>query len=372
MSVKVAFLIRDLEYGGAQRQLVTLLKGLKNTDLECSILYFYPGGPLVKDLEESNIYPICLNKEGRWDFFGFLRRTIACLREIQPDILHGYLGEANLVSIFLKPFFPKMKTIWGIRESSMAAERADWFGNALFLLDPPLSRWADLIIFNSQAGLQDYLRSGFPREKSIVIPNGIDTNRFQPFPQLRSQLRREWAIGDRDLLIGLVARLDVMKDHPNFLRAAARVCQNRGEVRFVCVGSGPQSYREELWQLTRDLNLEERIVWAGARADMPSVYNALDIACSASAYGEGFSNAIGEAMACGIPCIVTNIGDSAWIVGDTGFVVPPHNSDALAEAMEKAIADELVLTSSEIQRSRIVNLFSVERLVEQTRLALKG
>jgi glycosyltransferase involved in cell wall biosynthesis len=128
-----------------------------------------------------------------------------------------------------------------------------------------------------------------------------------------------------------------MKDHPNFLRAAARVAGSRNEVRFICIGSGPASYREALLAEARALGLERRMIWTGSRDDMPKVYNALDIVVSSSAFGEGFPNTIVEAMATGVPCVVTDVGDSAAIVGELGWVCPPRDSAALAGAIVRAI-----------------------------------
>lgn len=371
MTQKVTFLIRDLEYGGAQRQLVTLVKGLKKMGLEVTVLYFYSGGPLEKDLIDSNISAISLKKEGRWDVFGFFWRLVQEVKHLQSNVVHGYLGESNLLTIFLKPFFPSTRIIWGIRESKMTPDHYDWLGNLLSNLERPLSDLTDLIIVNSHAGRADYLNSGLPENKMIVIPNGIDTGRFKPDSVARAKIRAEWGIPEEKILIGLVARLDPMKDHSNFLKAAALLCQERQDVHFVCVGRGPENYKQQLYQLALELNISQKVLWTGGRADMPGVYNAIDIVCSASAYGEGFSNVIGEAMACGVPCVVTDVGDSAWIVGDTGIVIPPQNLEALKAAIKSLIENlEINGCNREYIRERIVTQFSVEQLVLKTKVAL--
>ncbi|MHC5827541.1 MAG: glycosyltransferase, partial [Nostoc sp.] len=163
------------------------------------------------------------------------------------------------------------------------------------------------------------------------------TERFQPNPEAGLQVRTEWRISKDTILIGLVGRLDPMKDHPTFLKAVALLCKEREDIRFVCVGMGSHEYAQELYQLAEELEVAEKVIWAGGRADMPDIYNALDINCSSSSYGEGFSNVIGEAMACGVPCVVTDVGDSAWIIGDTGIVVPPNNPEALKAGITSLI-----------------------------------
>lgn len=369
MKKKIVFLIRDLEYGGAQRQLVTLVKEFDQKKFEITLLHFYSGGPLVNELKNTSIPVISLEKRGRWDLLGFFSRLIRSLKEIEPDLLHTYMGESNLVAIFLKPFFPSIRIIWGIRISQAPGDAFDWLGNIIGKLESLLSYVVDLIIINSHAGKEDYVSCGFPAEKMVVISNGINTERFQPDREAGRKVRVKWGISEQEILIGLVGRLYPQKDHPNFLQTAALLCKEYQNVRFVCVGTGPdKSYIQQLYQLTEELGLSEKVIWAGVHEDMCAVYNALDFAVSASAFGEGFGNVIGEAMACSVTSVVTNVGDSAWIVGDTGIVVPPQNSEALAAGCRQLIAlsipEKLVL--QEKARRKILEYFSVRNLVETT------
>jgi glycosyltransferase involved in cell wall biosynthesis len=374
MKKKVVFLIRDLNYGGAQRQLVTLVKALhKEHSFDVTVLHFYSGGPLLKDLTDNGISTISLEKQERWDVLGFFGRLFGHLKRIQPDVLHGYLGESNMVALFLKPFFPSTRIIWGIRGSNTPSGRYGWLGNLLSKLQRLLSSFTDLIIVNSHAGKVDCLNQGYAPDKMVVISNGIDTERFQPDSGAGAKVRSEWGISENTILIGLVARLNPMKDHPTFLNAAALLSKERENVRFVCVGVGEENYVKELYQLTEDLDISEKTIWAGGRSDMPAVFNALNIVCSSSSDGEGFPNVLGEAMACGVPCVVTDVGDSAWIVGNKGVVVPPKNPEALKtaidELIEKANFDD---NNRQEIRQIIVEKFSVIQLVIKTKAALLG
>ncbi|MEG4441366.1 glycosyltransferase [Microcoleus sp. AT9_B5] len=369
MKKKVVFLIRDLNYGGAQRQLVTLVKGLKDY-FDITLLYFYPGGGLEKDLNESGVRSICLEKRQRWDVFGFFWRLVKYLRQIQPDVLHGYLGESNLVAIFVKPFFTSTRIVWGIRESNTDPNLYGWLGRFLSQITPILSCFADLIVVNSYAGKTYYITQGYPAKKMVVILNGIDVERFQPDPKAGAKVRKEWGISPDMILIGLVGRLAPMKDHPTFLRAAALMCQERQNVRFVCVGIGPENYAQELYRLTDELDIGDRVIWAGARPDMPAVNNALDIACSSSSHGEGFANVIGEAMACGVPCAVTDNGDSRLIVGDTGMVVPLSNPHALFLSWMQILSSDRPQLSI-MARQRIIDNFTTKKLHETTETVLR-
>ena len=185
-------------------------------------------------------------------------------------------------------------------------------------------------------------------------------------------MRAEWELGEHEILVGLVGRLDPMKDHPVFLEAASRIARVRRDVRFVCVGGGPADYAAALKQRAAALGLTNQLMWVGAREDMPAVYSALDIASSSSSCGEGFSNTIAEAMACGVPCVVTDVGDSAWIVEGTGVIVPSGDYKALAQDLRRLIRlpPQERKGLGEASRSRVVTEFSIDKLVVSTEQAL--
>jgi glycosyltransferase involved in cell wall biosynthesis len=160
-----------------------------------------------------------------------------------------------------------------------------------------------------------------------------------------------------------------MKDHATFLRAAARALTDAGDVRFVCVGDGDPALAERLRALSAELGIADRVRWEPARLDPRDVYCALDVLTSASCYGEGFPNVVGEAMACGVACVVTRCGDAPHLVGDTGMAVPIGDPDALAGAWrDLSKVDRSALGSA--ARARMVAEFSAERLVQRTAEAL--
>ncbi len=364
----ITLLIQSLAYGGSERQLVVLARELHKRKRSVVVAVFYPGGPLEKELREAGVSVRGLNKQGRWDVIRFLLRFVRFLYQEKPDTLYGFFGTPNLLMALFKPVFPRTRMVWGVRGSNLDFTRYDWLAGLHYEVERRLSRFADLIIVNSRAGLDHAVANGFPKNKMVVIPNGIDTERFRPDPGARGRVRAEWGVTESEKLIGLVGRLHPMKDHPIFLRAAATLLQEREDVRFVCVGDGPAEYRRKLHMLGEELGLGRRLIWVGARGDMPAVYNAFDIATSSS-YGEGFPNVIGEAMACGVPCVVTDAGDSAWIVGETGVVVPPKNPEALAAGWKVSLARDRSQAALKA-RLRVEENFSVEQMVEQTEKAI--
>jgi glycosyltransferase involved in cell wall biosynthesis len=301
----------------------------------------------------------------------FAWRLWRALRAARPDVIHGYLEAGNALSLLGK--LVGARVVWGVRASNMDLSRYDWAWAVIFRLGAFLSRFADLIIANSSAGKDYYGRLGYAKKRMVVIPNGIDTGRFSPDPAGRACVRAEWGVPAGTPLVGLVGRLDPMKGHEHFLHAAALLARERPGVRFACVGDGPECYKRELEALARRLELGDRLVWAGARADMQAVYSALDVHTSASVYGEGFSNALGEAMACGVPCAATDVGDSAAVLGGLGPVVPPGDDAALADAWAGLLdlAPGARAELSAAVRKRVETEFSLGRLARRTEDALR-
>ncbi|MEF2146453.1 MAG: glycosyltransferase [Desulfovibrionaceae bacterium] len=369
--MKLLFLARSLESGGAERQLAALANGLSARGHDIHVAVFYPGGDLETDLHGPTLQS--LGKQGRWDLSGFLLRLRKLICSLSPEVIHGYLGTANLLTV-LPGFCPaSCKAVWGVRASFMDLARYGLLERLHYTVEQRLAARADLILVNSQAGFDHASDQGFPRQRMRVVQNGIDVRRFCPLAEARQAIRREWGIPDNAPLVALPGRLDPMKDHPVFLEAAALVAARMYAARFVCVGQGKEDYALELKQLADKLGLGQRLLWAGARTDMPEIYNALDLVCLSS-YGEGFPNVLGEAMACGTPCVATDVGDSALILGDLGLTVPPRDPKALAEAMCAMLqrqADEGESLRRAL-RARVEEHFSLERMVDRTEALLQG
>jgi glycosyltransferase involved in cell wall biosynthesis len=269
--------------------------------------------------------------------------------------------------MFLKPFLPGTRVVWGIRASAYGRGTPDWS----FRLQTLLSRFADLIIFNSKAGKQSHLAHGVAASRAIVIHNGIDTIRFSPDRRAGLRLRSSWQVPEGALVIGIVGRIVPVKDCATFLQAAAGLARIRPEARFAFVGGGAPEYVSSLQDLASDLGLEKKIIWPGVLVrELPDAYNAMDIYCSSSR-SEGTSNVILEAMACGVPCVVTDVGDSRMIVGDTGVVVAPRDAQALADGLElmaHRLAHEPQLRAA--ARERIVTSFGIDSFAQNTAKAL--
>lgn len=368
---RILFLTRSLDRGGAERQLIALATGLHQAGWEVAVACFYPGGAFEAGLVHAGVPIIDLHKKGRYDLPGFLWRWMRVVRRFRPDIVHGYTPVPNMVALLAKVAHRKPAVVWGVRASNMDLARYDRMARISFKLSCFLAKCADLIICNSQAGANHAVDHGYPGVRTRVITNGIDTDRFNFDPLGRLQVRREWRVNEGDVLVGMVGRLDPMKDHPNFLRAAAILTQMDVRCRFVCVGAGAGVYATEMHALGDRLGLSGNLVWAGARNDMSEVYSALDVMVSSSC-SEGFPNVIGEAMACGRRCVVTDVGDSAKVVGNLGAVVPAQDPQALANGVLELIKKMFGRLGEweSASRTRILEQHSVAHLISTTQVAL--
>jgi glycosyltransferase involved in cell wall biosynthesis len=364
--IRIVFIIRSLETGGAERQLFELVRGLDKTIFSISILVFYPGGELTSELEDiEGVKIICMGKNGRWDLLTFLPRLISTVHSLHPHIVHGYLDVPNILSL-LAGRFCGAKIIFGVRNSFINFSNYDWTLKITYRLANLLSPYSDKIIVNSYAGLDFHKSQGLSTRKAVVIPNGIDTAWYMPDRLASESIRQAWNIKPGELLVGTVGRIDPQKGLPTFIAAAKDIKATHPNVRFVCVGSGSHDY----WQILKDqaASLDVEILWVGKRKDMAAVYNAFDVLVLASSYGEGFPNVVGEAMACEIPCVITDIGDSARIVNQTGIVIHPHDHHALAEGvntlLRMTLAERQML--GKVARERIIEKFSSQNLIRAT------
>ena len=371
--MKILFLHRfkdvegvEREFGGAERQLVDLACGLQSRGHAVTLVTFYPGGGMLADAERAGVRIVSLDKSGRWDIPGFLWRLGRTLRRERADCVHGYLGLANTLLVLTRPIH-RAPVVWGLRSSDIDLSRYHWVARVDAWLERILSRFPRLIIANSHAGKQHAIERGYPGDRMIVIPNGIDLARFHRDEAGRERARREWGVQSGELLVGRIGRIDPQKDQPTFLNAAAIVAAQRPEVRFVIVGNDRFGEQDDITPLVNRLGMGERLIWAGHRADMAAVHSAFDLCVSSSAFGEGTPNVLVEAMACGTPCVTTDVGDSVLAVGNLGEVVPRRDPEALARGILRALdtpVDRAAL------RAHVMDRYSLKRLIDATEHAL--
>jgi len=330
--LRVVHIITGLYVGGAEVSLCRLLEGTDPARIEAAVIPMRPGGGLEERLRQKGIavYPLSMEK-GRPTLRG-IWQLARLLRKLRPDLVHGWLYQGNLAALagrFLAG--RRVPLIWSIRHSleNLAGERFRIAG--AIRLGRYFSEQADCIVYNSTRSAAQHGAFGFRPARSEVIANGFDSGEFAPAPEARVRLRRELGLSPEGVVIGLAARFHPVKGHFHFLAAAARLLASEAEVRFVLAGTGIDSDNAELRAMLEAAGVSSRVVLAGERQDMSHFWNVIDIA-TVSSLAEGFPNALGEAMACAIPCVTTDVGDAAQLVGATGRVVPAGDADALATA----------------------------------------
>ena len=372
---RVLFLIPSLVAHGAERQLCELARAMDKDRFEVHVATFYaPGDSAGADLSPElgqvpGVSLHCLGKQRGW--IGYLPaflRLIALAWRTDPHLIHGYM-DGNLPALLVGGL-TRSRVVWGIRATRADLGTLSPMGRLLVSLGARLSTLVDLMIYNSRSGLERHRALGFRPGADMVIPNGFDLERFRPEPAAGRRQREVWGIGDGVPLVGIVGRLAPVKDHTTFLRAAARIAEVRPEARFVAVGEGAPEWRRVLEAQAASLRLGDRLHWAGHCEDMGSVYNALSLLLLTSVE-EGFPNVLGEAMACGIPCVTTHVGDAALLVGEPHQVAPPGDDEALARASLRilGLADQGTSLGGKT-RDRILAEFSTPSLAHRTEAAL--
>lgn len=366
----ILLVARSLDYGGAERQLVALAEGLKQRGHDISVVVFYGGGHFQDRLKRHNIKVEDLKKQGRWDSVFFLFRFAGLLRKSEAQVVYGFLSLPNILIVLLRKLVPTAKIVWGLRATNLQFHRYNWLVRWVYRIEDWLATFCDQIIVNSNAGRLDCERRKFPASKLLVIPNGIDTTYFSPDHDAGREFRLRHSVSEDDSLIGIVGRLDPMKDHPTFMLAFALLSKEIANVRALVVGTGSESYQQALSELAMELGIDHRVIWLKPSKDMRAIYNAIDVLVSSSSFGEGFSNVVAEAMSCGTPCVVTRVGDSAEIVGNLGEVVRPQSAEDLARAVTKTLNDAKRDICRRRIRARIKNHFSVDKFIDTTESAL--
>ena len=351
--MRVCHLITGLGVGGAENALLRLCRGMAAMGHEQRVLVMLAPGPLAPEFERSGLTVRSLRmRSGLPDPLGLIQ-LVRELRAFSPDVLQTWMYHADLLGVVAQPFAPRLRLVWNLRNSEMRGHRR-WRLGGLVRALAALSRVPDAVVANSVAGQRDHARLGYRPRRWACIPNGVDTTRFRPLPERRAALRAALGLPPDGPLIGMVARVHPQKDHPTFLEAARRFRQHRPDAKFILVGLGCEPGGEPLAGMIRDRGLADCVRLLGVRPDLEHVYPALDLACLSSAFGEGTPNVLIEALACGIACVATDVGDSGRAVGECGRVVPPGDPDALQAAWGEVLALDLAAAA----RNRAVTLFA--------------
>lgn len=360
--INVTWITTGLGTGGAEMMLCALIAASDATRFRHSVISLIAGGKYAAQLEGMGVDLCTLGmKPGRPGPVALLKLARA-VRHSAPDVLMGWMYHGAFAALLarwlsLRP----IPVVANVRQSldSLANEKR---GSAIVIrLLAKLSGCFSAIVYNSRRSAAQHEALGYDGSKSAVILNGVNTGTFIPSAAARSAIRAELGLPDTALLVGRIGRHHPMKDYATFLDAAGLVSRERPQVHFVLAGTGVEPSDPELARRAARSDLSGRVHLLGERHDLPRLTAALDVACSSSAFGEGFPNVIAEAMACAVPCVATDVGDSAFVLGDGGGIVPPKSPGALAEALLERLrqSPEERALAGERLRQRALESFSL-------------
>ncbi|MDG2124651.1 MAG: glycosyltransferase [Verrucomicrobiales bacterium] len=366
--IKVLQLITGLDVGGAETMMCRLMERIDRERFDCQVVSLRPRGALAPRLEAAGVPMSFLDIDSAKDVPGGIAKLAMLVRRERPDVVQTWMYHADFLGSLVGRLCGDQRIVWNIQQSQLCRETSKPVTRFLNrFLAGRSQQWPDRIIACSKVAAELHAAQGYARDKMVWICNGAETDFYMPDAEAAAALRRELGIPDGAQVIGMAGRYNPQKDYGNYFAAAGLLAERMPGVHFVACGAGATLEDEGFRVLAESAGLGERFHALGVRSDMQAVYPAFTIAALSSAYGEGFPLTLGEAMACGVPCAATDVGDSAEIIGGTGAIVAPRDSVALADAWERLLklpADEFALLKSEA-RMRVKDLFSLRECVRR-------
>ncbi len=349
----VMHVITGLDTGGAERMLANLCIAQHRDGGSPIVVSLSPGGSQQDRLQAAGVAVVDLGlRRGIPNPLG-LFRLAGIIRREKPPVIQSWMYHADLVallSLWLSGRRKKTRLYWGVRCSDVDLGAYPVSLRIVVRLCALLSRFADGVVFNSHAGRIAHHKLGYRPRRTVLIDNGFDIGDFGSDAEAGRQVRRELELPEDAFVVATVARYDTMKGYDTLLAAL----RHSHDITCLAIGAGTEVLAEKT-----------HVLPLGERDDVPRLLAAVDALVSPSHFGEGFSNAIGEAMASGLPVVATDVGDAARIVGDAGIIVPPRDADALASALAR-LRDDAKLRRSlgEKARAQIQGSFGLKRSID--------
>lgn len=365
--MRVLHCIAGLTGDGAQRLLLRLARGLQGHAVQSVIVNLGQATPLVSDFEAVNVPVLSLGMSPAVrDVPGAVSHLRRTMYDLEPDIVQGWMYHANVMTFLAKAAGRfNLPVVWNIRRGLDDYRERSRSTRAVIRMGCILSRYVESIIYCSEKSRSQHETFGYAPSNGRVMHNGFDTARFAPSPHVRQEARALFGAQDDEVIIGNVGRYDIAKGHRHLLEAFALVAARIRKVRLVCVGRELNRDNPEIWNMITRAGIAERVALLGERDHVEQIFPGFDMYCSSS-ISEGFPNVIAEAMACALPCVVTDVGGTAEIVGQSGILVAPRSSDALAKGLEiyARLSSAERCAIGEKARARVCEAFSLESMVK--------
>ncbi len=333
--MRVLHIISGLGVGGAEMLLYQQLASLRREQVESYVIALR-GGPVAEKIAALGVPVEIIEFEKLFNAPMSLLRLTWRVRAIAPDLVQTWMYHGDLfggIAVKLaQPLNPRIPVLWNVLMSKIDPAYIKFETRLVIRACALFSHMIpEVIIVNNEAARLNHVALGYSGKKFALIPSSFDPDKFLPDPVARAELRNSLGISPDALVVGIAGRIDPAKDFGNFFAAGREVCETKSQVVLMACGEGISMDNPQIQEWLEGI-APSQVRVLGRQSDMPRFWAAVDVGVSSS-LSEGFSLAIGEAMSTGIPCAVTDVGDSSRVVGETGLTVPPQNSHALALAI---------------------------------------
>ena len=363
--IKIVFIITGLSTGGAEMMLLKLLERVDLEKFEPSVISLTNRGEIGARIESLGIPLMVLNMRPEFPNPLILINIVKSLKKIKPDIVHTWMYHADLIGGVAARLAGCQCVIWGIHHSNLSKNVNKRSTLLVVKLCALLSKFVPRkILLCSKRAQSIHSEAGYNSKKFYVIPNGIDIERFSPDGLAYTSVRAELSLPIGTPLVGLIARFDSQKNHIGFIDAAAVIYANRTDVHFLLAGAQIDNSNKDLTAAILKNGLSENVHLLGRREDVSRLMASLDVLASSS-HGEAFPNVLGEAMACGVSCVVTDVGDCAEIIEGTGRSVAANDMAGLAGAVLEILnlKAEDKKNLSVLARQRVSDKYEIKHVV---------
>jgi len=365
--IRILYVITDLLIGGAEVMLSKLLFRIDRSVFQPIVVSLGTMGELGHLITEMGIPVLALYIDSPIKASPALIKLLKIVRRYKPHLVHTWMYYADLLGGLAARIGGVRSVVWCIRNYNLDKDKTKFLTRTVARVCGLLSNLVPTCIVScSRLAIDVHVSMGYSINKFVVIPNGFDLSLFKPDNEAKKKIRQQLRIDLNTPLVGMIARFDPHKNHLGFIEAAGMVHREMPDVHFLLAGNGVDENNLQLLKLIDSKGLRNVTYLLGLRRDVPQLMAALDLLVSFS-HGEAFPNVVGEAMACGVPCIVTDVGDCSYIVGDTGRVVIPGDSNSLALAIKEVISLPLNIRMElgKRARARVKEEFSIENIVHR-------
>ncbi len=365
--IKITHVITGLNTGGAETMLYWLLKNVDQKQFPCRVISLTENGPIGEKLKDIGIPIVSVGfnkKYSIWKGFSHLYKEI---KANKPQIIQTWMYHSDLLGGLVAKTIKGIHVVWGIHNSTLDLSKSKKSTRLVVRINAFLSHFLpDGIIVCSRVAERVHIEKGFDGKRMYFIPNGFDLSEYRADARARKEVRNELGIASTDMVIGMAARFDPQKDFGTFFLAANELLKKYPDLHFVLCGDGVSWSNADI-VLMIDSTTKSRFHLLGRRNDMPKIYASWDIAVLSSKFGEAFPLTIGEAMACEIPCVGTDVGDTSDLIGKTGYTVTPEAPLLLADAVVKLISMPSTERSDlgKLAREQILSHYEISQITQK-------